>query len=150
MRSVVLSVLLGIGVYGADIINLVTLLDRNETESFIAQVKSVDEANAMRPDNNKTILMYACWIGNEQAVRHLILKGSDVNVQDAGGATALHLAAWKGHTTIGVYLLQNGASTALLSKEGMSALDIALMKNNTDLATAIEKSAPKLKSLLGQ
>ena len=132
----------------ADILDLVGLLDRNDTEIFRAHVQNQSDANSAREDNNKTILMYACWVGNLDAVKHLISKGADVNAQDMGGATALHLAAWKGNTPIALYLLQNGASGNTMSKEGLTPLDIAKMKGNEDIATAIIKAAPKLKPLL--
>ncbi|MEW5832821.1 MAG: ankyrin repeat domain-containing protein [Campylobacterota bacterium] len=133
---------------GADILQLVALLDRNDTETFKAQVQTLQDANAMRGDNNKTVLMYACWVGNDEAVRHLVEKGADVNAHDAGGATALHLAAWKNRTAVALYLLEHGASGSAISREGMTPLDIAMMRENRTIADAIEKAAPKLKPLL--
>lgn len=132
----------------ADILTLVGLLDRNDTATFRSHVQTLGDANAARADNNKTVLMYACWVGNLEAVKHLISKGSDVNAKDTGGATALHLAAWKGNTPIALYLLEKGASGSTVSKEGMTPLDIALMQGNNEIADAITKAAPKLKPLL--
>jgi ankyrin repeat protein len=133
---------------GSDILQLVALLDRNDTSTFKSDVKTIQDANALREDNNKTILMYAVWVGNDEIVKYLIDKGADVNAQDTGGASALHLAAWKGYTQIAVYLLENGASAQAMSIDGMTPLDIAKMKGNQELITAIDKSAPKLKPLL--
>ncbi len=132
----------------ADILDLVGLLDRNDMATFQSRVQNLSDANSAREDNNKTILMYACWVGNMDAVQYLISKGADINAQDVNGATALHLAAWKGYTPIALYLLQNGASGSAMSKEGLTPLDIAKMKGNEDIATAIIKAAPKLKPLL--
>lgn len=133
---------------GADILNLVSLLDRNDTEKFQSQILTLQDANSAREDNNKTILMYACWVGNIDAVKYLIDKGADVNAQDIGGATALHLAAWKGFTPIALYLVEKGASGQAMSKDGMTPLDIAVMQGNKEIAEAIQKAAPKLKPLL--
>jgi ankyrin repeat protein len=133
---------------GANILDLVGLLDRNDNVAFQERVKTLQDANSAREDNNKTILMYACWVGNSDAVKHLLSKGADVNAQDSGGATALHLAAWKGYTPIALYLLENGASGQTVSKDGMTPLDIAMMQGNQEIADAISKSAPKLKPLL--
>lgn len=145
-----LTVLLssGMTLYSADILDLVRLLDRNDTATFQSRIQNLSDANALRSDNNKTVLMYACWVGNLEAVKYLISRGADVNAQDSGGATALHLSAWKGNVPIALYLIENGASGQIMSKEGMSALDIALMQGNNEIADAISKAAPKLKPLL--
>lgn len=132
----------------ADILELVGLLDRNDTASFQSRIQTIGDANSAREDNNKTVLMYAVWVGNADAVKYLIEKGADVNAQDTGGATALHLAAWKGYTPIALYLIEKGASGSAMSTEGMTPLDIALIKGNQEIAAAIEKAAPKLKKLL--
>lgn len=138
----------GISLQSADILNLVGLLDRKDTAAFQSRIQNLSDANTAREDNNKTILMYACWVGNLDAVKHLVSKGADVNAQDSGGATALHLAAWKGFTPIALYLIENGASGQVMSKDGMTPLDIALIQGNQEIAAAIEKGLPKLKPLL--
>lgn len=132
----------------ADILDLVGLLDRNDTATFQSHIQTISDANSAREDNNKTILMYACWVGNSDAVKYLIDKGADVNAQDSGGATALHLAAWKGNTSIALYLIEKGSSVNAMSTEGMTPLDIAIMKENQEIITAIDKATPKLKPLL--
>ncbi len=149
MQKFLVSALLGaLPLWSADILELVGLLDRNETALFASKVQNAEDANAMRDDNNKTILMYACWVGNDEAVRHLVEKGADVNAKDGGGATPLHLAAWRGHTSIAIHLLEHGASPNAMSTEGMTPLDIAIMKENREIAEAIEQASPKLKPLL--
>ncbi|MDP3290486.1 MAG: ankyrin repeat domain-containing protein [Sulfuricurvum sp.] len=147
-RFFFLSFLFAISLQAANILDLVGLLDRNDMVTFQSRIQTLNDANSAREDNNKTILMYACWIGNTEAVKYLVLKGANVNAQDSGGATALHLAAWKGHVAIALYLLENGASAQTMSKDGMSSLDIALMQGNQEIADAMNKSAPKLKPLL--
>lgn len=148
-RSIFLILLSAIlSLNAAEILDLVGLLDRNDTVTFQDRIQTISDANSAREDNNKTILMYACWVGNLDAVKYLVSKGADINAQDIGGATALHLAAWKGYTPIAIYLLQNGASGSIMSKDGMTPLDIAMMKGNQEIAEAIEKAAPKLKPLL--
>ena len=147
-RIFITLLLFTLSLEGANILDLVGLLDRNDNVAFHERVKTLQDANSAREDNNKTILMYACWVGNADAVKHLISKGADVNAQDSGGATALHLAAWKGYTPIALYLLENGASGQSVSKDGMTPLDIAMMQGNQEIADAISKAAPKLKPLL--
>lgn len=133
---------------GANILDLVGLLDRNDTATFQSRIQNINDANSAREDNKKTILMYACWVGNFEAVQYLVSKGADVNAQDSGGATALHLAIWKGFTPIALYLIENGASANTMSQDGMTPLDIAMIKENKAVSEAIEKAAPKLKPLL--
>lgn len=147
-RFFFLSFLFAISLQAANILDLVGLLDRNDMVTFQSRVQTLNDANSAREDNNKTILMYACWIGNTEAVKYLVLKGANVNAQDSGGATALHLAAWKGFTPIALYLIENGASGQTVSKDGMTPLDIAMMQGNQEIADAISKVAPKLKPLL--
>jgi len=132
----------------ADILNLVGLLDRNDTAEFRSHIQTISDANSAREDNNKTVLMYAVWVGNADAVKYLVEKGADINAQDSGGATALHLAAWKGYTPIALYLIEKGASGSAMSTEGMTPLDIAIMRQNREIVEAIDKATPKLKKLL--
>lgn len=135
-------------VSGADIFKLIQSIDRNESQTFKSMVRTMDDANTARSDNNKSILMYASWVGNSEAVKHLVSMGANVNAQDSSNATALHLAIWKDRDEIALYLLEHGASALALSSDGMTPTDIAMMKSNTKILEAIEKSKPKLKSLL--
>lgn len=148
VKRLLFSLVLSVGVLPAsDILALVGALDRNDTAAFKTLVKTIEDANTLRVDNNKTVLMYACWVGNVDAVKHLLSKGADVNASDAGGATALHLALWKGYDDIALLLLDNGASVQSMSQEGMTPLDIAIMRENRPIIDAISKAAPKLKPL---
>lgn len=148
IRSFFILFTITFSLQAADILQLVGLLDRNDTKTFQSKVQTISDANTAREDNNKTILMYAVWVGNSEATKHLVQTGANINAEDAGGATALHLAAWKGHTAIALYLIENGASGSAMSKEGMTPLDVAMMRENKEIAEAIEKAAPKLKKLL--
>jgi len=139
--------LLGTFLSGADILTLVQTLDRNDTKEFNKMIVTVEDANSARPDNNKTILMYASWIGNTEAVQVLVEKGADVNAADLSNATALHLAIWKDRTDIALYLLEHGASAKAMSLDGMTPSDIAILRSNTKVKEAIDKAKPKLKSL---
>jgi len=146
-RGVVFLLLLSVYGHGADILALVGMLDRNDTAGFERMVTTQEDANAQRPDNNKTILMYASWVGNHQAIKWLISHGADVNATDSQGATALHLAIWKRHTPIALYLLEHGASPFTVSHEGMTPSDIALFQKNTTVMEAIQRRKPRLKSI---
>jgi len=142
------SAIIAMNGYGADILELVRALDLNESTKFESMVLTSEDANSARSDNNKSILMYASWIGNGDAVKYLVKAGADVNAQDATGATALHLAIWKSHNEIARFLIEHGASANSMSKEGMTPFDIAVLKGNQEIAEAIKNAAPKLKPLL--
>ncbi len=133
---------------GADIFKLVQAIDRNDTVEFKRLVQTIADANTARSDNNKTILMYSSWIGNIDAVKHLVDLGANINAQDSSNATALHLAIWKDHTDTALFLLQKGASSTAMSVDGMTPNDIAILRSNVPIMEAIQKAKPKLKSLL--
>lgn len=149
MKKIVFFLLLSATLLsGADIFKLVQTIDRNDTVEFKRLVQTIEDANTARSDNNKTILMYASWVGNIDAVKHLVDLGANVNAQDTSNATALHLAIWKDHTDIVLYLIEHGASVSAMSVDGMTPSDIALLRSNTKVIEAINQAKPKLKSLL--
>lgn len=148
IRTLSVIVLLTALCSGADIFKLVQAIDRNDTVEFKQMVQTMSDANTARSDNNKSILMYTCWVGNEELVRYLVEKGADINGYDSSNATALHLAIWKDHTNIALFLIEKGASTNALSTDGMTPSDIAMLRSNTRVLEAIDKAKPKLKSLL--
>lgn len=149
MKKILFLVLLSATLLsGADIFKLVQTINRNDTAEFKRLVQTIEDANTARSDNNKTILMYASWIGNIDIVKHLVDLGANVNAQDSSNATALHLAIWKDHTDIALFLLQKGATSTAMSVDGMTPNDIAVLRSNTAIMEAIQKSKPKLKSLL--
>lgn len=148
LKSIFTFLIITMSLQGADILQLVDILDRNDTSALKSHIQTIEDANCMRPDNNKTILMYAVWLGNTDAVTLLVDKGADVNAQDAGGNTALYLATGKEFTHIALHLIKHGASGYTMNKEGETPLDIAIKFGNNKIVKAIKKSTPKLKKLL--
>lgn len=149
MKKILIFLLLSASLLsGADIFKLVQTIDRNDTVEFKRLVQTIEDANTARSDNNKTILMYASWVGNIDAVKHLVDLGANVNAPDSSNATALHLAIWKDHTDIALFLLQKGATSTAMSVDGMAPNDIAILRSNVPIMEAIQKAKPKLKSLL--
>lgn len=125
----------------ADITALIPYLDANATAAFAERVTTAEDANAKRPDNSKTILMYAVWVGNEPAVRHLIECGADVNAKDGQGATALLLAAFKDQTEIAALLIEAGADVNATADDGTTPLIMSRIRQNQSLEEAILKAS---------
>ena len=120
-----------------DITTLIPYLDANSTGAFSERVTTPGEANAKRPDNNKSILMYAVWVGNEPAVRHLIDRGADVNAKDSQGVTALLLAIFKDHTAIATLLIRSGADVNATADDGTTPLIMSRIRQNKTVEDAL-------------
>jgi ankyrin repeat protein len=125
----------------AEITDLVPHLETNATSHFKSLVTTSENANAKRPDNNKTILMYAVWVGNRQAVTHLLDRGADVNAEDSGGATALLLAIFKNRTEIALELIRRGADVNAAADDGMTPLMMSRVRQNRTIEDAILQEA---------
>lgn len=147
MRAFLISLIFSISAFGADIFELVELLDKNDTATFKTKIITANDANTNREDNHKSILMYAVWVGNIDAVQHLLNSGVDVNMVDSTGATALHLAIWKQRNDIAKLLIDNGARADIISHDGMSATDIAILHQNSEILEYIESHKPVRKKL---
>lgn len=116
---------------------LTPYLDLNTTDRFVSLVTTEEDANARRDDNNKSILMYAVWIGNDAAVTHLIAKGADVNAKDAEGITPLLLAIYKERTAIALRLIAAGSDVNASANDGMTPLMLSRFKGNKSVEDAI-------------
>jgi len=58
---------------------------------------------------NWTLIHYAAYLGNCDAVKLLLKFGASVLVEDSVGSTPLHMAAFQGNYEIVSLLLENGA-----------------------------------------
>ena len=142
MTRMLLLPLLAALVAAAEITDLVPYLDVNGTERLRSLVTTPEDANARRPDNNKTILMYAVWVGNEEAVEHLLKQGADVNASDSEGATALLLAIFKDRTQIALELIRRGADVNATAADGVTPLLMSRIRHNETVEAAIMQHAP--------
>ena len=114
-------------------------MGQNDTEGFKALVQTKEQANATRSDNNKTILMYAVWVGNQEAVAHLLSRGADVNATDDSGATPLHLAVWRQEPDIALMLLRHGADPEAEAGDSMTPLEMARVKGDKLMEGALQE-----------
>lgn len=89
-----------------------------------------------------TYLMRACSLGYNQIVRLLLQHGgSDVDMRDLQGRTALHFACENGKAGATQLLLDWGADPFLEDKDGRSALDVARMWGQQDCSQVLEVRA---------
>lgn len=129
----------------ADLADMVPYLDINSTAHFKSLVTGTEEANVKRSDNNKTILMYAVWVGNAEAVKHLLSKGADINAEDSEGITPLLLAVFKDRTEIATVLIEQGADINASAHDGTTPLMMSRIRQNKEIEEALLKASSQKK-----
>ena len=73
----------------------------------------------------RTALTWSVENGHDSLVRTLILRGVNVNYQDARGCSALHFAASSNHIQCGILLVEAGADLRLENRDSRTPLDLA-------------------------
>lgn len=75
-------------------------------------------------ERGNTLLLLACQNSNRRLVEMLLVRGANVNHQNAQGNTALHYAlAFDKEGTLGEYLIERGADDTLENLDGLSPYD---------------------------
>jgi pimeloyl-ACP methyl ester carboxylesterase len=75
-------------------------------------------------EKGNTLLLVAAQNSNKRLVEMLLVRGSNVNHQNALGNTALHFAlAFDSEGVLGEYLIEKGANDTLENLEGLTAYD---------------------------
>jgi ankyrin repeat protein len=82
-----------------------------------------------------TPLGLACYFGQFEIARYLVLKGADVNLPSNNGFKVypLHSAAAGNYTDIARMLIENNAQINLTQQAGVTALHSAAQNGNIDL-----------------
>ena len=86
---------------------------------------------------NQTPLWQAAWQdwhGNTEVAHILVAHGSEVDIADDKGHTALQMAARAGHLPMVRYLLDQGADMARTNNTGRTPLYQAVLGNHLDVA----------------
>jgi ankyrin repeat protein len=106
-----------------------------------------EDPNAVLTAEGETLLMLTSHTGNLDAVKVLLDRGADANVQQFRGQTALMWAAAEGHAGVVKLLVERGADPALASAAstkqerrpagGMSALMFASRQGHVEAARAL-------------
>lgn len=84
-----------------------------------------------------TPLMFAVLRNYPEVIKPLVDAGSDVNVVEENGYSALMLAAENGKSDMVTMLLEARADYALKNNKGRTASDIAIQKNHPEIAQLI-------------
>ncbi|MEQ2243494.1 hypothetical protein ILYODFUR_007545 [Ilyodon furcidens] len=71
--------------------------------------------------------------GDLQRVKLLVLKGTDPNMKDSAGYTALHYGCRSGHLTVAAFLLENGACPSPQTPGGATPLHRAAYCGHLDV-----------------
>ena len=64
-------------------------------------------------------------IESQQVLLHFFYSGTDLDIQNKSGNTALHLSAYRGNIDIVKLLVQHGANVFLRNEKGRCAADEA-------------------------
>ncbi|CAI0401235.1 unnamed protein product [Linum tenue] len=92
------------------------------------------------PPRHRTPLHLAAKLGNWEMVEELLknMNGADLELQDAGGNTALHFAAASGQQQLAERMVQmNPKLLRMVNKRQMTPLREACGKNHKELATCL-------------
>ncbi|KAL5332651.1 ankyrin repeat-containing domain protein [Aspergillus crustosus] len=100
-------------------------------------------------------IVEAAIYGNLEMVKHLLLKGADIDevgIEGPAGdecyydmGSPLHQAAMEGHTRLALFLIDAGANIHLKNPVGRTAEDIALEKNHTEILEALHQKSSTAK-----
>ncbi|CAL8124220.1 unnamed protein product [Orchesella dallaii] len=116
----------GVNKYNNTALHRAVLSQRSAT-TLDALIKAGADEKA-RGQYNRTVLHLAARIGNLTALKFFILRGHDVNVADAKGATPLHLAVALSKTNLHemvVLLVEKGADVSAINNQQQTPIDIA-------------------------
>jgi ankyrin repeat protein len=112
-----------------------------------AMYSDVEDALLNRPSldpnvggmKGRPVLLAYVWRNDKERTHKLLVRGADVNVQDADGDTALHGAAENGNVEIITMLLDKGANPNVKNKLGGTPLMWAAVFGNDDAARLLLK-----------
>ena len=104
----------------------------NDLETTVQIAKTIENVNRTDP-YDRSLLMYSSAKGYSQAVRILLGRGADPDLQAIDGLTALMYASYNGSTRIVKMLLEKGANVNLQALDGLNALMMASQNGYTEI-----------------
>jgi ankyrin repeat protein len=118
-----------------DEINLFEATAAGKFEVVAHLVDLHPEAVNFYAEDGFTPLGLACYFGQFEIARYLVMKGADVNLASNNGFKVypLHSAAAGNHTQIAKMLIENKAHVNVKQQSGITALHSAAQNGNIDL-----------------
>ncbi|KAK3716502.1 Ankyrin repeat [Vermiconidia calcicola] len=129
-----------------DSASLKTLLKRGLQPTLLP--KDTDTLFHSAFPGKRSMLTHACERNAKSSVEYLIQFGSDVNVRDAHGWTALHITCLRGHADITKLLLDSNAQFGRLNHEGHTPLDLAVWERQASCARLLLDAGATLNQTL--
>jgi ankyrin repeat protein len=93
------------------------------------EIKNVKAEKINNLYQGRTVLIWAAYKNNTEAVKTLLDKGADVNKVDDDKRTALMLAVDNNNLKMVQDLLENGADVNIQDKNGSKPMEVAVIKN---------------------
>jgi uncharacterized protein len=118
-----------------DEINLFEASAAGKFDAVAHLVYNHPEAINFYAEDGFTPLGLACYFGQYEIARYLVLKGADVNLPSNNGFRVypLHSAAAGNYTQIARMLIENNAQVNVKQQAGATALHSAAQNGNIDL-----------------
>lgn len=101
------------------------------------QPKADNNETATTPVAPKMSIHEAAFMGDAKAIQQHIAAGSDLNVKDDYGSTALNIATTFGRTEIAKMLIEGGADLSVKSADGSTVLHTASFLGRTEIVKAL-------------
>lgn len=97
-------------------------------------------------DDGFTALGLACYFGQFDVARYLVLKGANVNLQSNNGFNVfpIHSAAAGNYTDIARMLIENGAQVNVVQQAGATPLHSAAQNGNLELIILLLESGAEV------
>mgnify|MGYP003456087302 FL=1 len=146
MRKILLILFISINAVFAQNVNCFDVARKgnlSDIKSLFEKDKSI--VNAI-DDKGSSMLILACYRGNDEVANFLIDNKAEVNYVSKNG-TALMACVVKGEFELVDKLLLNGANIDLKDQNGMTALMLAVQFNNPEMVKKLveEKANKELK-----
>jgi len=104
-------------------------------------IRKIDDINNLLFNKKRTLLMIAVIHDKIDIVNFLLSKGSNIDIQDENGSTALHFACNNGNMELVKILVTNGANINIDDNYNSTPLHFAILRNEDIFKYLVENGA---------